>query len=139
MNFIDDFMVKWERFCKRVEPQFRKLEDISRTCADKVVYVWNYVMRFKKLFLCTPVAVMAVILAIRNLFSLPALVGLALEGNGEFSFEIIREVAVVAPLVVTALCLLLVFASKRTLTPWLVSVFSLVLPLWILLINTFPA
>ena len=139
MNFIDAVMIKWERFCKRIEPQVRKLKEISHTCVDKAVYAWNYVMKFKKLFLCAPVAVMAVILAIRNLFSLPALVGLVLEGNGEFSFEIIREVAVVAPLVVTALCLLLVFASKRTLAPWLVSVFSLVLPLWILLINTFPA
>lgn len=139
MNFIDTVMVRWEQFCKKIEPQVQKIKHISHTVANKVVYAWNYVMKFKKLFLCTPVAVMAVILAIRNLFSLPALVGLALEGNGEFSFEIIREVAVLGPLVVTAVCLLLVFVSKRTLTPWLVSVFSLVLPLWILLINTFPA
>ena len=37
------------------------------------------------------------------------------------------------------LCLLLMFGSKRTLTPWLVSVFSLALPLIILVINVFPA
>lgn len=139
MNFIDTFMVKWERFCKKTEPYMKKAGHICKTISDSVVFGWNYVMKFKKLFLCVPVAVMAVILAIRNLFSLPALVGLALEGNGEFSFEMIREVAVLGPLVVTAVCLLLVFVSKRTLTPWLVSVFSLVLPLWILLINTFPA
>jgi hypothetical protein len=96
-------------------------------------------MRFRKLFLCVPVAVFAIILAIRNLFSLPALVGLALAANGDFSFEMIREIAVFGPLVVTGLCLLLVFLSKRTLTPWLVSVFSLVLPIWILFINTFPS
>lgn len=139
MNFVDTFMVKWEQFRKKIEPQVHKIKHVCHTVADKVVYAWNYVMKFKKLFLCAPVAAMAVILAIRNLFSLPALVGLTLDGNGDFSFEIIREVAVVAPLLVTALCLLLVFASKRTLTPWLVSVFSLVLPLWILLINAFPA
>lgn len=139
MNFIDNFMVKWERYCRKMKPHLRKAEKLWKTFSGNVAYVWNYVMKFKKLFLCAPVAAMAVILAIRNLFSLPALVGLMLEGNGEFSFEVIREAAVLGPLLVTALCLLLVFGSKRTLTPWLVSVFSLALPIWILLINTFPA
>lgn len=139
MNFIDTVMMKWEWFCKKIEPQVQKIEGVCQTFTEKAVYAWNYVMEFKKLFLCAPVAVMAVILAARNIFSLPALVGLVLEGNGEFSLVIIREVAVLGPLVITALCLVLVFGSKRTLTPWLVSVFSLVLPFWIYLINTFPA
>lgn len=139
MNFIDTVMMKWEHFCRRMKPHLRKADKYWKLFSGNVVYAWDYVMKFKKLFLCAPVAVMAVILAIRNLFSLPALVGLTLEASGEFSFEIIREVAVLGPMVITALCLLLVFGSKRTLTPWLVSVFSLVLPLWIYLINTFPA
>lgn len=138
MNFIDNFMFKWERFCRRMNPYMKNAIEVWKSFSSKVVYVRNYVMNFKKLFLCTPVAVMAIILAVRNLFSLPALVGLTLEASGEFSFEIIREVAVLGPIVITALCLLLVFGSKRTLTPWLVSVFSLVIPLWIHLINTFP-
>lgn len=139
MNFIDTCMEKWNIFCRKAEPTVVKVKQFLKTVANKVVFAWNYVVKFKKLFLCVPVAVMAVLLAIRNLLSLPALVGLWLQANGEFSFEIVREVAVLGPLVVTAICLLLVFASKRTLTPWLVSVFSLVLPLWILLINTFSA
>lgn len=139
MNFIDTFMVKWEKFRRKMQPTVAKAGQIAKTVADKTVFVWNYVTKFKKLFLCVPVAVMAVILAIRNLFMLPALVGLNLQGNGEFSIEIIREVAVLGPMVITAICLLLVFVSKRTLTPWMVSVFSLALPLLILVTNTFPA
>ena len=91
------------------------------------------------MILAAPVAAIAVGLAIVNLIKLPALVGLDLQSNGEFSIEILREVAVLCPLIVTALCLLLMFSSKRTLTPWMVSVFSLILPVLLLITNTFPA
>lgn len=131
MNFIDRFMSKWQ-------PTLDKAKITCKKVADRVIPVWNYVTKFKKLFLAAPVAAMSVLLAIYNLIKLPVLVGLGLQGDGEFSFEIIREVAVIAPLLVTAICLLLMFASKRTLTPWMVSVFSLLLPLMILITNTFP-
>ena len=80
----------------------------------------------------------AMMLAINNQAKLPEVVGLNLQNNGAFSIQIAREIAVLGPLAVTALCLLLVFCSRRTLTPWLVSVFSLALPVLILVINTFP-
>lgn len=139
MSFIVQLKKKWARFRRKMQPTIDKVKDVVLPVWDKVSYVWNYVKKFKKLFLAAPVATMAVILAILNLFKLPALVGLDLQGNGEFSFEIIREVAVIGPLAITALCLLLMFASKRTLTPWMVSLISLLLPIMILLTNTFPA
>ena len=139
MNFIDRFMIKWERFCRNAEPTVEKAREITKVTLDKVIFAWNYVTKFKKLFLAAPVATMAFVMAIVNLFKLPALVGLGLQGDGEFSFEIIRELAVICPLAITAICLLLMFASKRTLTPWMVSLFSLLLPLMILITNTFPA
>ena len=139
MNFIDQFMIKWEDFRRKARPTIDKVMGIAKVVADKVIFAWNYVTKFKKLFLAAPVAAMALILALQTLFKLPALVGLGLQGNGEFSLEIIREVAVIGPLAITAICLLLMFASKRTLTPLMVSVFSLLLPLIILFTNTFPA
>lgn len=131
-------MSSWQRFCVKLQPTIEKAKAICANVADKVVPVWNYVSKFKKLFLAAPVAAASVLIAIYNLIKLPALVGIGLQGNGEFSLEVIREVAVLAPLLVTAICLLLMFASKRTLTPWMVSVFSLLLPLMILITNTFP-
>ena len=139
MSFIDRFMTKWEKFRRNAEPTVERAREITKVVLDKVIFAWNYVKKFKKLFLATPVATMALIMAIVNLIKLPALVGFGLQGNGEFSFEIIREIAVIGPLAVTAICLLLMFASKRTLTPWMVSLFSLLLPIMILLTNTFPA
>ena len=42
------------------------------------------------------------------------------------------------PVAITALCLLLMFCSKRILTPWVVSAVSLLLPVFIWVINVFP-
>lgn len=139
MNFIDRFMIKWEDFRRKAQPTIDKVKGICKVTADRVISAWNYMTKFKKLFLAAPVAAMALILALQNLFKLPALVGLGLQGDGEFAIEIIREVAVLAPLAVTVICLMLMFASKRTLTPWMVSALSLLLPLLILFTNTFPS
>ena len=139
MNFIDKCMAWWEDFYRKAQPALKKTSEITKLVVEKVTFAWNYITQYKKLFLATPIAVMAVILAIQNLFKLPALVGFIQDANGQFAFEMIREVAVLAPLLVTAVCLLLMFASKRTLTPWMVSLFSLILPLLILITNTFPA
>ena len=117
---------------------FQKIGQIASVAFDKIVFAWNYVSKFRKLFLAVPVGVMAVILALRNMIQLPVVVGLGLQGDGGYSVQIIREVAVLGPMAITAICLLLMFSSRRTLTPWLVSVFSLALPLLILLTNTFP-
>ena len=138
MNFINKCMNKWEEIRHKIQPFIDKVKYVFDLIYDKVSFVWDYILQYKKLFLAAPVAAMAVILAIQNLFKLPALVGFIQQANGDFEVGIIREVAVLGPLVITALCLLLMFASKRTLTPWLVSVFSLILPLLILITNTFP-
>ena len=70
---------------------------------------------------------------------LPAVVGLDLQVGGDFSIQVVRELAVLGPVAVTAVCLLLMFISRRTLTPWIVSLVSLALPLVILVTNIFPA
>ena len=139
MNFIEIVMEKWNDFSQLAMPVYVKIKKTAGAVFDKVVFAWNYVTKFKKIFLAAPVGAMAVMLALQNMIKLPVIVGLDLQHNGEFGIQIIREVAVLGPMAITAICLLLMFVSRRTLTPWLVSVFSLALPLLILLINTFPA
>lgn len=103
----------------------------------KMTATWAFQLR--SILLAIPVAVAAVAMALRNMVSLPAEVGINLLSDGQFQFVVGRGVAVMGPLAVTALCLLLMFCSRKTLFPWLVSLFSLVLPWLILLTNTFPA
>ena len=139
MNFIDRFMEGWTQFANRAQPVLSKVGHILSVTVSTLISAWNYILKFRKIFLAVPVGVMAVILALQNMVKLPVIVGLDLQESGEFSIQIVREIAALGPMAITALCLLLMFCSKRTLTPWIVSVISLLLPLLILVTNTFPA
>ena len=101
--------------------------------------VWRYVKKFKKVLLAVPVVIGAVWMAVYSSAKLPQYVGIDLQATGEFTYVVSREVAVLGPLAVTALCLLLMFCSKRTLYPWLISLFTLVLPLFLIFTNIYPA
>lgn len=98
----------------------------------------NYIFRMRKPIMTVPVLAAAIWLAQYNSKNLPETVGIGLQTTGEYAQMISRDAAVFAPLVVTAFCLLLMFVSKRTMYPWLISVFSLVLPLLIWVTNFFP-
>ena len=138
MNFMDNIAQKWATMREKVSPVMKKIGKFFRKTADILALIWRYIARFKRIIIAIPVAIGAVYMALWNMDRLPAKVGLGLQLDGTFDYMIAREIAVLGPIAVTALCLLLMFCSKRTLTPWLVSVFSLALPILILFTNTFP-
>ena len=139
MNFIDNILNKWEQLLSKAQPEIQKVSHFMKELRTAFMAIWKVVYRLRKFFAAIPIAFGAVYLAIYNQSHLPAVVGLNLQNNGEFAIQLVRELAVLAPLGVTAVCLLLMFASRRMLTPWLVSLFSLALPVMILITNTFPA
>lgn len=115
----------------------------NRTLLQKI---WEVVrilclaaFRLRAVFLSIPVIFAALRLAAYNSEHLPLLVGLNLQTTGEFARTISRQTAVTFPLFLTAGCLGLVFLSKKTLYPWLISVFSLIIPIVLLLTNMYPA
>ena len=103
----------------------------------KGIGIW--IFRLRGFFMAIPVALAAVSLAVRNMAKLPEEVGINLLPNGEYQYLISRSLAVTAPLLVTGLCLLMMWLSRRTVYPWIISIFSLVLPLLIWFTNVFPA
>ena len=105
---------------------------------QKLKELWQWAYRLRSIVLVLPVAVSAVLLALFNFAKLPAAVGINIQPNGEYAMMISKAVAVMGPLALTAVCLLMVFCSKKTLYPWLISLFSLVLPLLIYITNIFP-
>lgn len=122
--------------------QFREKEGAQRVGAffKKVGFVlgltakWAYKLR--SLVLSIPVFVCAGALAIRNARLLPEMVGVNILANGEYQWFISRGAAVLIPFVVTTVCLLLMLCSKKILYPWLISLFSLALPLVVWLTNS---
>ncbi len=138
MAFFDSIQNTWNSLAEKTAPAREKLSNFGDKAGDITGRAWRYTLKFKKLFLAIPVAVGAVVLAVRNLAILPDQVGLGLQIDGTFSLMFPKLLAVLAPLAVTALCLLLMFISKRVLTPWFVSLFSLTLPLLLWIINAYP-
>ena len=95
--------------------------------AIKMICKWIYNLR--GIWMCVPVALAALRFAALNLARLPEEVGINLQANGEYAFLISRGLAVMAPLVVTGVCLVMMWLSRRTIYPWIISIFSLVLPM----------
>ena len=102
-------------------------------------YIGLWAYRLRAILLAIPVIIAALKLARINFELLPDMVGIGLLSSGEFLYLVAKETAVYAPLAITALCLLMVALSRKTVYPWIVSIFTLTLPLIILLTNVFPA
>ncbi len=97
---------------------------------------WGF--KIRSLLLAIPVFICAGALAIRNAGQLPELVGINILASGEYQWFVSRGVAVLIPFGITVLCLLMMLFSKKILYPWLISLFSLVLPLVVWLTNNLP-
>lgn len=101
--------------------------------------IGTVLFRLRKFVLAAPVVYYALKLASMNMEKLPEQVGLNLQSTGEFAVTISRSLAVTGPLGLTAGCLLLMFCSRKALYPWAISVFTLALPLLLLVSNVYPS
>jgi len=110
---------------------FQKFKGIMRKIGK-----WTF--RLRSVLLAIPVAVASVWLALYNMAHLPSMVGIDLQPSGSYALVVDRSIAIMGPVALTAVCLLIMFASRRVMYPWLISLFSLAVPVIILLTNTFP-
>lgn len=108
-----------------------------KTCkVFKTIGVWVY--RLRRIIMAIPVICCSLWLASYSTQNLPEQVGLNLQATGEFATVVDRSVAVYLPLGITGACLALMFFSRRARYPWIISVFTLVLPFLILITNLYP-
>ena len=99
--------------------------------------ICKWIYRLRGILMAVPVALAALRLAAWNMARLPEEVGINLLANGEYQYLISRGLAVMAPLVLTGGCLVLMLLSRKTIYPWLISIFTLILPLLIWVTNAF--
>lgn len=97
-----------------------------------------WLFRLRKFVLAAPVVYYALKLAEYNRTHLPEQVGINLQSTGEFAQYISRNMAVMGPLALTGGCLVLMFCSRKAMYSWAISVFTLALPLLLLLSNAYP-
>ena len=118
---------------------WQKTKAVLKKISDVIDIILTVIYRLRKIFMAIPVVYFAIKLAQYNMEHLPSVVGINMQSNGIFTEMISRELAVMGPLAVTGACLLLMFFSRKALYSWAISIFTLVLPILLLISNRYPA
>lgn len=150
MNWLDKIVEKWNWLVGKVRPVWEATKNVIGSIGHVFALLWKYIYMFRGILISAPVAAAAVLVASWGQKNLPEMVDIThvvvdKEAEGALlglfvmtSEQISRDVAVGAPLFLTALCLVFTILSKRTLYPWLISVFTLCLPIVMYFLNTYP-
>lgn len=115
-------------------PYLRKALVILAAVGRGIRFALKWIWKLRTIFMAIPVLWAAIKLAMQNMDRLPEQVGLDIQSTGEFARMISRTEAVYWPLGITIFCLVLMFVSKKPMLPWVISIFTLILPwlIWIL-------
>ncbi len=139
MGKLQEMTAGWNKVQDEVKDSLQSTGSVYSKIKRVVGILIMVVYRLRSIFLAIPVVYYALKLAAYNGKHLPETVGINLLSTGEFAMTISREMAVMGPLVVTAACLVLMATSRKALYPWAVSIFTLILPILLLVSNLYPA
>ena len=121
---------KWSQFCQKAGTGLKKTGSI-------LGIIWSWIFKLRKLILAIPVIAATAMLAVRNSERLPEDVELIFFTDSAYQ-SIPKNVAVLGPVAITAMCLLLMMCSRKVLYPWIISIFTLILPVVIWLSTMIP-
>ena len=114
-----------------------KVYEIYKKVEEVISVIYRCIFKLRKVLMAIPVVYLAIRIAISNMQRLPEAVGINMQSSGEFALMVTRNYAVYGPLGVTAFCLILMFFSRKTVYPWVISIFSLVLPYLLYITNLY--
>ncbi len=138
MGKLQEMTAGWKKVRSDVEESVQAETSVWSKIKKVIGILVMVIYRLRSILLAIPVAWYALKLAAYNSSHLPEKVGLNLQSTGEFAMTISRELAVMGPLAVTAACLVLMATSRKALYPWAVSIFTLILPILLLISNIYP-
>lgn len=130
---------KWKVAREKANAGFQACGNVYAKIEYVIGLIVKVIFHLRKVVLALPVVYYALKLASYNMEHLPEQVGLSLQSTGEFAEFVSRNTAVMGPLVVTGGCLVMMFLSRKAMYSWAISVFTLVLPILLLLSNQYPA
>lgn len=139
MKEMEQLTAKWNELCGKAQPYLEKADKVYRKAKEIWVIAWPWIWRFRKVLFALPVVYLMMYFARLNWNVLPDTVGLNLQITGEYSRYISKELAVYGPMAVTGGCLAMMFLSRKTVFPWMICMFSMLLPALILITNIFPS
>lgn len=143
MNKSGNFAEKWNATLNALHvDEVLSEETKSKTGWERAKRILQIIGRviyhLRKVFMAIPVIYYAMKLAAYNSAHLPEMVGLQIQADGTFAQTISRASAVNGGLMITAVCLGMMFLSRKTVYPWVISIFSLIVPIFLLITNLYP-
>ena len=139
MAVLSGIREKWNNFTGRLRTVMAPVDRVFGVIGKVIDFIFTWLYRLRGILISVPVAWAAWKLALYNKEHLPEKVGLNLLSTGEFERMIPMQGAVMGPFYVTVACLVMVLLSRKTLYPWIISVFTLTIPLLLLLTNNMQA
>ena len=139
MTNTGTFTEKWKGFCDSLKAAANTTGSVYTKIKNVIGVLVMVGYRLRKIVLAIPVVYYALKIAGYNGQHLPEQVGLVLLANGDFAYTVSRYLAVMGPLVLTGGCLIMMLFSRKALYPWAISIFTLILPLLLLVSNIYPA
>ncbi len=139
MKQLEQLKARISELREKAAPVLAKVKVFWQKLKKAWAAAWPWIWRFRKVLFAIPVVYGALYFARLNWNMLPEQVGLNLQTTGEYAKYISREMAVYAPMGITGGCLAMMFLSRKTVYPWMICMFSLLLPALILITNIFPA
>ena len=127
---MSTYVEKFKEIWGKIYQIYQKVEEV-------ISVIYRCIFKLRKVFLAIPVVLLAIRIASANMERLPEAVGINMQSNGEFALMVTRNYAVYGPLGITAFCLLLMFFSRKAIYPWVISIFTLVLPYMLYLTNLY--
>lgn len=139
MKELDQIKDTLRGFWAKVKPWVDKADKGLKKAKSIWKKAWPWIWQARKILLAIPVVYLMLYFARLNWNVLPDSVGLHLQTTGDYARYITKEMAVYTPLGITGGCLAMMFVSRKTLYPWMICMFSMLLPLLILVTNIFPS
>lgn len=107
------------------------------------MFICHWIFKLRSLFMAIPVVFASIVLAIYNSTHLPEKIVVYFPATAAEKVlvkmtELDRGTAITIPLLITGACIALMCCSRRTVYPWIISIFSLVLPLFFLFVGMYP-
>ena len=139
MKQLEQITAKFSELREKAQPALEKAQNAYQKAKKIGKKAWPWIWAGRKILLSIPVLWLMLYFARLNWNVLPELVGLNLQTTGEYAQYISKELAVYGPMGVTGGCLAMMFLSRKTVYPWMICMFSMLLPMLILVTNIFPS
>ena len=123
-GFLGKIQAGYRRMRKTMEPVDKVLATIG-----KVFY------HLRKIFMSIPVVLVGMKVFVYAKEKLPQDVGILLQESGTYKYILDKGTALQVCMMLTGGCLLMMFLSRKIVYPWVISLFSLVLPLFLVFSN----